>query len=98
MGGAAESDGGSFEIDTDIGDDEVEHPTEGEREFGEGVAEKIAGTGVTPDQPIFPVDGEKTDLAGLVAHNAANFDVEPDVDAIREVVYANTGHLDEDDL
>jgi len=96
----ADNDGGNFDTpDVDVDDDSIEHPTEQERAFAEGVAEKIAGTGADPDDAIFPIsDDENVGLEGLVDHNSDSFQVEPDVDAIREVVYENAGHLDTDDL
>jgi hypothetical protein len=62
------------------------------------VVEKIAGTGVSPDEEIFPVDGGKVDLSGLVGANSGEFQVTPDVAAIREYVYENTQHLSTEDL
>lgn len=103
-GESEDTSGASFDVDVDTGDDDdaddggVEHPTDDEVQFGEMVAEKLAGTGATPDQEIFPVDGGKTDLEGLVGHNAEEFAETPDVDAIREVVYENVNHLDTEDL
>jgi hypothetical protein len=88
----------SFDVDVDVSDDAVEHPTEEEVEFAETISEKIAGTGANPDDSIFGKGENKTDLEGLVGSNADQFSVTPDVDAIREVVYENTGHLDADDL
>jgi hypothetical protein len=92
--------GGSFDTpDVDVDGDAVEHPTEQEVEFAQGISEKLAGTGVSPDNEIFPTgDGENTDLAGIVDANSDQFNVEPDVAAIREVVYENTAHLDEGDI
>jgi len=95
--------GASFDVDVaDDGDDdeEVEQsgPTEDETQFGRMIAEKISGSGATPDDPIFTVDGENADLAALVAANEPEFGSEPNVDAIRAVVYENTAHLSEDDL
>jgi hypothetical protein len=94
------SEGGSFDTpDVEVDDDAVEHPTEQEVAFAEGVAEKIAGTGASPDDEIFPIsDDESVGLEGLVDHNSDSFQVDPDLDAIREVVYENTGHLDASDL
>lgn len=89
------SGGGSFDIeDPDIEADDVEHPTPDETDFGQMVAEKIAGTGATPDEAFESQGG----LEGIVGNNADQFGVTPDVEAIREVVYENTGHLDADDL
>lgn len=99
--GVSDSTGGSFDTpDIEVDDDSIAHPTDQERVFAEGVAEKIAGTGAKPENDIFPVgdDGETVDLAALVAHNEDQFQVEPDADAIREIIYENVGHLDTDDL
>ncbi len=89
--------GASFDISVNA-DESVEHPTDTERAFGERIAEQLAGTGVSPDEPIFGSDDDPMALEGLVEANADNFDVDPDVDAIREVIYENTAHLDTDDL
>jgi hypothetical protein len=97
-GDGTDASGASFDISVDADDDAVEHPTAEEREFGESIAEKIAGTGVSPDDDIFDAEGGKTDLEGLIGHNADQFSTTPDVDAIRTVVYENTGHLDAEDL
>jgi len=86
--------GGSFDTGTvDVGDDDVEHPTEKEREFAEMVSGQIEGKSVTPEQNIFTVDGSKTDLDGLIEHNRDDFDVEPNVEAIRDLIYEQTSHL-----
>jgi len=91
--------GGSFDTpDVDIDGDSVEHPTEQEVEFAEGIAEKLAGTGVSPEDAIFPTDEGNVDLDGIVQANTDQFQVNPDVDAIREVVYENTSHLNAEDL
>lgn len=99
--GGDSSNGGSFDTpDVDVDSDSVDHPTAQEVEFAEGIAEKIAGTGVSPDDAIFPVEGEdeNTDLAGVVAANDDQFQVDPDVESIREVVYENTAHLNIEEL
>lgn len=91
--------GGSFDTpDVDIDGDSVDHPTEQEVEFAEGIAEKLAGTGVSPEDDIFPTDEGNVDLEGIVQANTDQFQVTPDVDAIREVVYENTSHLSTEDL
>lgn len=91
--------GGSFDTpDVDIDGDSVDHPTEQEVEFAEGIAEKLAGTGVSPEEAIFPTEDGNVDLAGIVDANSDQFQVTPDVDAIREVVYENTAHLSAEDL
>jgi hypothetical protein len=87
--------GGSFDIgDTDLDDDSVEHPTEQERQFAEMISEKIAGTGATPDEAF----ASKGGLEGVVGSNTDQFNVTPDVEAIRKVIYENTGHLSTDDI
>lgn len=98
FGSSTSAEGGSFDVDVEVDEDEVDHPTEQEVEFAEMVSEKIAGTGVSPDEEIFPVDDGKVDLEGLVGSNSGEFQVTPDVDAIRTVVYENTAHLNPDDL
>ena len=97
---SGDTSGGNFDTpDVEVDDDAVDHPTEQEAAFAEGVAEKIAGTGAKPEDAIFPIsDDETVDIEGLVDHNSDSFQVEPDVDAIREVVYENVGHLDTGDL
>jgi hypothetical protein len=93
------NDGGSFDTpDVDVDDDAADHPTEQEVEFAQGIAEKLAGTGVSPEDDIFPTDDGNTDLDGIVEASADEFNVEPDADAIREVVYSNTEHLSTDDM
>lgn len=97
--GTEDTSGASFDVDVDTGDDSGSSgPTDDEIEFGEMVSEKIAGSGATPDEEIFPVDGDNTNLEGLVGANADQFSETPDIDAIREVIYENTSHLDVDDL
>lgn len=92
------SSGGSFDAPS-VSDDEVDHPTESEVEFGQMIAEVIAGTGVDPDEEgALTLNGEDMDLEGAVGTNASQFGVTPDVSAIRRVVYENTSHLDTDDL
>lgn len=93
--------GGSFDMPDSVGDDDgddVAHPTDQERSFAQGIAEMLAGTDAKPDDNVFEVDGEETDLEGIVANNDGKFEVDPDVDAIREIIYENVGHLDTDDL
>ena len=81
-----DSDGGSFDIETD--DSGVEHPTDEEDTFAQMVSEKLAGTGVENVDDAFD-DG----LEGLVESNADNFDNEYDVGAIRELVEEYTDGL-----
>jgi len=96
---AESNEGGSFDTpDVDIDGDSVDHPTEQEVEFAQGIAEKLAGTGVSPEDAIFPTDEGNVDLSGIVQANADQFKVDPDVESIREIVYENTAHLDETDL
>ena len=89
--------GGSFDLDVET-DDSVDHPTDREVEFAENIAEKIAGTGVSPDDEIFPTDNGNVDLEGIVEARADVFDHDPDTDAIRRVVYETTDHLSADDI
>lgn len=96
---SGDGDGGSFNTpDVDIDGDSVEHPTEQEVEFAEGIAEKIAGTGVSPDEEIFPTEDGNVDLEGIVGEREDEFNVSPDVDSIRRIVYQNAAHLSEEDL
>ena len=88
------SGGGSFDIETDIDADSVEHPTEDEVDFAEAISEKLAGTGATPDEAFESKGG----LEGVVGNNADQFGVTPDVEAIRTVIYENVSHLDAGDL
>ena len=88
----ADTDGGSFDVD-DVDDDAIDHPTSEETTFAKTVAEKLAGTGATPDEAFESKGG----LEGLVEANSDNFDQEYDIEAIRAEVYANTDHLAEDD-
>lgn len=92
--------GGSFDVDVDTGDDDSDDDgiTEDEQSFGQMVAENIAGSDATPDMDIFTVQGENTDLEGLVGDNADQFSETPDIDNIREVIYENASHLDVEDL
>jgi len=97
--GGSDNSGGSFDLDVDAGgDDTVDHPTDTETEFGENISEKIAGTGVSPDDEIFPTEDGNVDLEGIIEERADVFDAEPDVGAIRRVVYETTDHLSESDL
>jgi hypothetical protein len=98
-GVGGDTSGGNFDMPSvSVDDDSIEHPTEQEQAFAEGIAEQLAGTGADPDDPIFEVEGDDADLAAVVEHNADTFQVEPDVDAIRAIIYDNVGHLDSDDL
>lgn len=91
------NEGASFDVGVDADDGgSVEHPTEQERQFAQKIIEGITGTGQSPDEEIFN-DGQ-FDLEGLVGHNADQFEVTPDVSAIREYVYENVSHLDVDAL
>jgi hypothetical protein len=83
----ADTDGGSFDVEMD--DDGIDHPTEKEVTFAKTVAEKLAGSGATPEEAFESKGG----LEGLVEDNADNFDNETDIDAIREAVYEHTDHL-----
>jgi len=78
--------GGSFDVSVD---EDVDHPTDEEVEFGQMVAAKLndADGELTPDAAF---DGG---LGGMVEANADNFSNETDVSAIRDVVYENTDHL-----
>lgn len=96
-GEGSDTDGSSFDVEMD---DEVEHPTEQEVTFAKTIAEKItgaqndAGEQATPDEAFESKGG----LEGVVDNNEGNLDTEPDVEAIREVVYENTDGLSTDDL
>lgn len=97
------SDGGSFDTPSvDVDGDSVDHPTDQEVEFGHGIAEQLAGTGASPDEEIFPHPSDDEDgnvnLEEIVNLTSDQFNVTPDVDAIRRVIYENTGHLDAGDL
>lgn len=94
--------GGSFDVDVDTGsvdeDSSVEHPTDNEVEFGEMVSEGLAGTNAKPSMEVFNTPDGKVDLETFVGMNEGEFDADPDVSAIREVVYENVDHLSVDDL
>jgi hypothetical protein len=92
--GGDDTEGGSFDMSmADDSDDGVDHPTEQETQFGEMVAEKLAGTGADPSDEVFEAGGESVSLDGLVEANEGNFDADPDVDAIRSVIEDNVDHL-----
>jgi len=96
---SGEDGGGSFNVD--VSDDDsggVDHPTDGEVQFAEMVAEQIAGTGADPREDIFNAAGNDVDLEGLIGANSGNFEVTPDVDAITEAVFERVEHLSTSDL
>lgn len=88
----------SFDIpDADGGDGDTEedteryHPTADEEKFGHMIAEKIAGReDADPDEPIF----QGSTMTELIEANTDSFEGEPNIPAIRRVVYENTDHLD----
>jgi len=96
---SGEDGGGSFNVD--VNDDDsggVDHPTDGEVQFAEMVAEQIAGTGADPRNDIFNAAGNDVNLEGLIGANSGNFEVTPDVDSITEAVFERVEHLSRSDL
>jgi len=91
MDEGGDTDDGSFDVEMD--DEGVDHPTAKETTFAKTVAEKLAGTGATPDEAFESKGG----LDGLVEANADNFGDDYDTEAIRAEVYKHTEHLDESD-
>lgn len=75
---------------TDAGD--VEGLTAQEEQFVREVVDELKGTGLTPEEAF---DGG---LAGLIGKFSDQFDRAPEVDDVREEVYARVAHLDTSDL
>lgn len=83
---------GSFGIATDDGGDDGDGLSAEAVQFVEEVAQDLKGTGMTPEERY---DGG---ISGLVGKHREDFSSAPDVDELREAIFAEVAHLDTSDL
>lgn len=81
---------GEFGVSASSGDAEGFTPKQ--QQFVDETVGELKGSGMTPEEMF---DGG---LAGLIGKFSGQFDVVPDVEDVRESIYAEVSHLDVDDL